>query len=204
MEEINIISTKKIFLTFDDGPSVPHTEQILDILKDLNVKATFCVCGKNAMRYPEIIKRISGEGHLITNHTLSHSRFFTTTGFLWPEIVITSLIIKSITGKITRFFRPPWGVMGPFLGISLWASNHKMFLWDVDAKDWTCPPARIIAKEIIEKAEPNSIILLHDGKKTEKKIDRSQTVSAVYPIVKSLKDQGYIFETIDKLLASKK
>lgn len=196
--EIFSKKTKKIFLTFDDGPSIPFTEQILDILRRFNVLATFCVCGKNAIRYPKILKKIAKDGHLITNHGYFHSRFSVVPGLLWPEIVATSLIVKSLTGSTTKFFRPPWGVIGPFLGISLWASNHKIFLWDIDAKDWTRPPAKTIAMEIINGIEPNSIILLHDGEKTNKITDRSQTVLSVPEIIKSLIDQGYTFETIDK------
>lgn len=74
MENSKNPEKNKIFLSFDDGPSV-FTEKILDILKEFKAKASFFVCGKNAERYPETIKRILKEGHLIGNHTFSHSFF---------------------------------------------------------------------------------------------------------------------------------
>lgn len=64
---------KPIFLTFDDGPCEPNTSQILEVLKKYNARATFFVCGRNAERYPEDVKRAASEGHAIGNHTYSHS-----------------------------------------------------------------------------------------------------------------------------------
>jgi len=63
---------RRVALTFDDGPAPVFTEQILDVLRGRNVKATFFLCGKNVERYPEIARRVKAEGHAIGNHTYSH------------------------------------------------------------------------------------------------------------------------------------
>jgi len=185
-------------LTFDDGPHKIFTPQILDILKDSGVSVSFFVCGKNVERHPEIAKRIVREGHLIGNHTYSHSKFLVFSGLLAGEIKKTNEIIEKTTGVKTKFFRPPWGIVNPLLKRYIKNLNFGLVLWDIDAKDWEKPPADIIAKRILEGAKPNYIILLHDGEKIEEVTDRSQTVLALPKIIKGFKELGFVFKTLDE------
>lgn len=189
---------KSVFLTFDDGPHEPYTSQILDILKKFGIRASFFVCGKNVERYPKVARRIVKEGHLIGNHTYSHSRLPVATGLLAGEIEKTNKIIEKATGKKTRFFRPPWGIVAPPLKKYLKVHNFKLFLWDINAADWKQPPAEIIAKRILKKVKPNFIIILHDGEKTKRKTDRSQTVFALPKIIKELKKRNFVFKKLDE------
>jgi chitin deacetylase len=185
---------KKIFLTFDDGPSFPFTLQILDILKELKVKATFFVCGKNAKEYPEMVQRIVKEGHKIGNHTYSHSFFRSLTGLLIEEIERTTEIIYQITKVKTRLFRPPWGILHFWVKKFIEKNGYRIILWDVNPSDWLQPPARVIEERILKKVKNNSIILLHDGNHGKKNCDRSQTVLALPSIIKNLRERGYDFE----------
>jgi peptidoglycan/xylan/chitin deacetylase (PgdA/CDA1 family) len=190
---------KNVFLTFDDGPNEPYTSQILDILKKFHVKASFFVCGKNAQYYPQVTKNIVKEGHIIANHTYSHSRFLMYTGLLPKEIEKTKRIIQETTSKNSNFFRPPWGIVTPWLRKYLKTNDYKLVLYDIEAYDWRKTSAMIIVKKVLEKVKPNSIILLHDGRGTCRQSDRLQTVIALPHIIKKLRREGYKFEGIDKL-----
>ena len=116
----------KVFLTFDDGPNEPYTSKILDILKEHQAKASFFACGKNIERYPDSIKRIVAEGHTIGNHAYTHSKLISRLGLLAGEIEKTSKIIEQITGRKTHYFRPPWGMLTPWLRSYLRKNNYQI------------------------------------------------------------------------------
>jgi peptidoglycan/xylan/chitin deacetylase (PgdA/CDA1 family) len=193
------LAVKNVFLTFDDGPNEPYTSQILNILKKFHVKASFFVCGKNVERYPQVANNIVKEGHLIANHTYSHSRFLAYTGLLPKEIEKTKKIIQEITNKNSKFFRPPWGIVTPWLKKYLKNHDYKLVLYDIEAYDWRKTSAAMIVKKVLEKVRLNSIILLHDGRGTYFNSNRLQTVNALPYIIKKLTEEGYKFERIDKL-----
>jgi len=190
-----------IYLTFDDGPLEPYTSQILDILQQHNVKASFFVCGKNIERFPVITKKIVEAGHIIGNHSYSHSFVLSFLGILNKEIEKTDAIIRNITQIETKFFRSPWG----FLKFRFWLiqylkkNNYKFIPWDFDSRDWFNPKAQNIIKRVLKSIKPGQIILLHDGYEGRFNGDRSQTVLALPVLIKELKKSGYNFETIDKL-----
>jgi len=175
---------KEIFLTFDDGPN-EYTLKILEILKNFDAEATFFVCGKNLEKFPEITKKIIKDGHIIGNHTYSHS-----INFLFPwnfkkEIGKTTQIIQKITGKRTEIFRPPFGFSTKGLKSYLLENDYKIILWDIDSKDWKKCPANLIEEEIFKKIKSNSIILFHDCLQT----------SLILPkILENLKKEGYVFK----------
>lgn len=177
------IFLKDVFLTFDDGPN-DFTLKILDILKNFDVKATFFVCGKNVEHFPEITKKIVKDEHVIGNHTFSHSINFLSPWNFKREIEKTTQIIKRITEERTKFFRPPWGILTPWLKKYLFENDYQIILWNVDSKDWKKYPANLIEARIFKKIKSNSIILFHDCLQT----------SLVLPkILKDLKSKGYIF-----------
>ncbi len=192
-------AVKRVFLTFDDGPSKIYTSDILDILKKAQIKASFFICGKNLERYPEIGKRIAKEGHLMGNHTYSHSYFRALSGFLGKELIKTNDSIERITGVKTNSFRPPWGKTTPWLKKKLKGYGLKMVMWDIDAEDWKQPKARIIARDILNKIFSGAVILLHDGSGTHLKFSRRETVLSLPLIIRHLQKNDYQFETVDKL-----
>lgn len=195
METPKIISPQ-VFLTFDDGPSVPFTNEILDILAGCQVLASFFVCGKNVERHPEIVKRIAAGGHTLGNHSYSHSRFLSLTGCLSSEIEKTQSIIQKVTGLRVKFFRPPWGYVHPWLTSYLKKQDYQLVLWDIKVYDWQKPAAAIIAKRVLQKVKPNAVILLHDGDRTRLSCDRSQTVLALPLVIQDLRKRGYEFGRI--------
>jgi len=175
---------KEIFLTFDDGPN-EHTLKILNILKNFEAKATFFVCGKNLEKFPEIAEKVVEEKQSIGNHTYSHS-----INFLFPwnfkkEIEKTNQIIQRLTGERKKIFRPPWGILNPWLKRYLIRNDYKIILWDFDPKDWQGNSSKIIIKNFFKGVKEGSIVIFHDC---------LQTAIALPIILKKLKKENYIFK----------
>ena len=191
------ILPKAAYLTFDDGPNEPYTSQILDILKEFQIKASFFVCGKNVEYYPETTRKIVSEGHVIGNHSFFHSRFLSFTGFLAKEIEKTDEIIFKTTERKTKLFRPPWGVVTPWLKNYLKENDYKLFLWDIAPWDWIKSSPEKISKRVLDKIKPNNIILLHDGNRTCHNSDRSWTTKALPSIIIEGENRGFNFKTLD-------
>ncbi len=182
--------SKKIALTFDDGPHPYYTEQLLDGLKDRGVKATFFVTGMHAEEYPEVIQRMSEEGHLIGNHTYSHMQLSSSNGEAFKEeLVRTSEAIEQLTGQEVQYVRPPYGTWDKKFEKEL---NMFPVLWTVDPLDWCSDNVSGIVQKVTAKVKENSIILLHDEYKS--------TVTAALQIVDELMEEGYEFVTVDELL----
>lgn len=181
---------KKIAITFDDGPHPCYTEQLLDGLKERGVKATFFVTGEHAKLHPEIIERMSTEGHLIGNHTYSHIQLNSRNREEFKsEIIKTNEIINEITGEEVLYVRPPYGTWDKKFETEL---NMFPVLWTVDPLDWCSSNAACIANKVVAKADENDIILLHDYYES--------TVTAALEIVDELKEKGYEFVTVDEIL----
>ena len=190
---------REVALTFDDGPSVPFTGQVLDILRRDRVHATFFLCGANAERYPELVRRILSEGHEIGNHTYSHPwLYLTSRERIAGEIDRTQDAIERITGRRPRLFRPPFGVRWFSLWPILRERGLTMVLWSDRGYDGD-RDARGIAKATLDQLSPGAIILLHDGFETRApaEVDRSATVRALPAIIAGARKAGYTFAPIE-------
>lgn len=182
--------SKKIALTFDDGPHPYYTEQLLKGLKKRDAKATFFITGQNVEAYPEIVLEIYKDGHLIGNHTYNHTQL--TSGNVESfksEIIKTNEVIKEVTGEDTIYVRPPYGSWNKEFEKEL---NMFPVLWTIDPLDWCSSDVSCIVNTVCAKAGENDIILMHDQYKT--------TVTAALEIVDRLKAEGYEFVTVDELL----
>ena len=181
---------KKIALTFDDGPHPYYTEQLLDGLKERGVHATFFVTGEHAQLHPDVIKRMSEEGHLIGNHTYSHMQLARDNREEFKEELIkTNEIIEEITGKEVLYVRPPYGSWDKKLESEL---NMFPVLWNVDPLDWCSSNVSCITEKVVSNVEENDIILMHDYYDT--------TVTAALKIVDELMEEGYTFVTVEEIL----
>lgn len=180
----------KIAITFDDGPHPHYTQQLLDGLKDRGVKATFFVTGEHAEEYPDIIRRMNEEGHLIGNHTYSHIQLTNGNRQTYKEELIqTNEIISHITGKEVLFVRPPYGSWDKSLEKDL---NMFPVLWNIDPLDWCSDNVSCIVTKVCSKAGENDIILMHDC--------YDSSVTAALQVVDELTAQGYEFVTVDEIL----
>ena len=181
---------KKIAITFDDGPHPTYTEELLDGLKERGVPATFFVTGEHAALHPELIKRMQQEGHLIGNHTYSHIQLRRGNREEFRnELKKTNKILEEITGEEVVYVRPPYGSWDKALEKEL---NMFPVLWTIDPTDWSCLDAQSVTQRVLDKAQENGIILLHDYYKT--------SVEAALEIVDALQEQGYTFVTVEELV----
>lgn len=181
---------KRIALTFDDGPHPYYTEQLLDGLKERGVQVTFFVTGEHAKLHPDIIKRIHEEGHLIGNHTYSHMQLTAANKEEFKnQLIMTNGVIEEITGEEVVYVRPPYGTWDKAFEKEL---NMIPVLWTIDPLDWCSRNVACITESVVEKAEENDIILMHDYYDT--------TVTAALKIVDDLQAEGYTFVTVEEIL----
>jgi peptidoglycan/xylan/chitin deacetylase (PgdA/CDA1 family) len=154
-----------ISITFDDGPNAEFTPKVLELLKTHGAKATFFLIGKNAERHPEIVRQIIADGHSIGNHSYSHSKNF---GFfsaekVAAELMQTNSILKKITGKELKLFRPPFGVTNPNIKKALKITGHCSIGWSKRSFDTTNLSEEKIFKRITSRLRSGDVILLHDS-----------------------------------------
>ena len=181
---------KKICLSFDDGPDPRYTPQLLDGLAQRKVKASFFLTGKKAEEYPELVKRLQEEGHLIGNHTYSHLQLTRNNREQFKqELEKTNGIIEQITGEEVLFVRPPYGCWEKSLEEEL---NLFPVLWNIDPLDWCSSDASRIVERVLSGAKENAIILMHD--------EFPSTVTAALRVVDELQKEGYEFVTVDEVL----
>ncbi|WP_308796217.1 polysaccharide deacetylase family protein [Tolypothrix sp. FACHB-123] len=189
-------SEKVIALSIDDGPWPNTTIQMLDILKQNDVKATFFWVGQAIQANPEIAKRVVAEGHAIGNHTWHHWYRRMDIATAKSEIERTNELIYKTTGVKTSLFRPPGGVLNNGLAAYAKSQNYAVVMWSQTSAD-TDPRAKsqVFVKNVLRDAKPGSIVLMHDGGG-----DRTRTVQALPEIITRLKQQGYRFVTVPELL----
>ena len=195
---------KRVALTFDDGPAEPFTEQVLEVLRKHQVPATFFVCGKNAEKYPDLLRRIVAEGHEVGNHTYSHLFvYFKSRRRMAEEIDRTQAIIEKITGIRPRVFRPPYGARWFGLVPTLQERGMHLILWSATGYDWKRDLPGI-TRATLQELKPGAIMLLHDGRdaRPASEIDRSRTVSALPAIIAGARQQGYTFAPLKDFLPS--
>lgn len=186
---------KVIALTFDDGPWPGYTAQVLNILRENNIKATFFVVGQNLKNYPNLGKQIVAEGHVIGNHTWHHWYHFFNPQAAAFEIDNTSELISQITGAKTTLFRPPGGMLHNGLASYAKSKKYTVVMWSADSLDYNRPKASILTSRVLKQSKPGGIVLMHDGGG-----NRSQTVAALPQMISKLRQQGYRFVTIPELL----
>lgn len=188
--------THQIALTFDDGPSIQNTEEILSVLKEYGIRATFFVIGENAAADPDRIRMIYEAGHEIGNHTYTHS-YISKIGkdALREEIRKTEEILQSITGEKPKVFRPPGGFYDEASLKVLEEMGYRSVLWSLDTKDWCMPKSDTIASKIEETAVSGDIILFHDL--NDKRLPTPDALKRILPY---LKENGYEFVTITEMI----
>ena len=185
----NLEGKKLIALTFDDGPSAITTPQLLDVLKEKKVVATFFELGRNAAWNPEIVRRVVDQGNELGSHTYSHQNLV-----MISEIAVredknaTDMAFREIIGTVPTLTRPPYGNFNQKVMEIL---DTPLILWSIDSRDWESKdPAKI--KEIaIGQARDGAVILFHDIYST--------TVEAIPEIIDRLREEGFEFVTVSEL-----
>lgn len=176
-----------LFLTFDDGPG-ESTEEILDILKGENIKATFFVVGDRINENPELLQRIANEGHSIGVHSMTHPYLYKN---IESELKETGQLIYELTNQESRLFRPPYG-------FRTWDTIKTAEDLGLETITWSSFPMDYEKKSddivwfVTSSFHPGQIICLHDGP-----VNRKQTVLALPEIISAAKEQGYEFDKLE-------
>jgi peptidoglycan/xylan/chitin deacetylase (PgdA/CDA1 family) len=184
------VTEKLVALTFDDGPW-PTTPEILRVLREKNVKATFCVVTRQLKKEGlEYAKGALGEGHKICNHTVDHDQALPSK----PQKVVDDEIRGANRQLVERlgfrpfYYRPPGGSLGPNVEATAKDEGQQVLLWTIDTKDYTRPPVPAIVGAVMGNLKPGAIILMHDGGG-----DRNNTVAALPIVIDQIRAAGYDF-----------
>ncbi|WP_207549867.1 polysaccharide deacetylase family protein [Thermostaphylospora chromogena] len=182
-------------LTFDDGPD-EHTREIIDILAEQRVRATFFVVGSEVEARPQEARALVAAGHQLANHTYTHRRMiFVSPATVAEEIERTDAAIRRAGQRGDILFRPPTGKK--LLTLPLYLAQHRRhtIMWDVEPDSGRTPTAAEIIATVREQVRPGSIILLHPWYG-----GGANTREAIKGLVTGLREQGYRFVTVSELL----
>jgi len=183
---------KVIGLTFDDGPDPTYTPQVLAVLQQFQVTATFFMIGWEVAARPDLVRQVAADGEGIGNHTWNHVDLTTLNPAAWPiQVDQTTALLDSLTGRHVTCLRPPGGHLNPQVDAMLGTRGLTPVVWDDDPRDWTRPGTAAIVRGVLAEARPGAIVEMHDGGG-----NRSETVQALPAIITGLRAQGYSFAPI--------
>jgi peptidoglycan-N-acetylglucosamine deacetylase len=182
----------EIALTFDDGPNPVFTTQILRVLDDYGVKATFFCIGEQAREYPELVQQIQQAGDALGVHGWNHTALTKLSpDEIDQQLHSASIAIQQATGTTPTVFRPPYGSTDQTVVDVASALGLTQVLWSVDTDDWQRPGTEAIVNAVLTHAHNGGVILMHDGGG-----DRSETVAALPQIITALQQRGFTFVTL--------
>jgi peptidoglycan-N-acetylglucosamine deacetylase len=195
-------SVRKVALTFDDGPSKPSTERLLDAMDALGVPGTFFCVGLHVQRHPDLVRRMFRTGHVVANHSMGHRRIDGLRLSGGEHIDASAREITEVIGRRPLLYRPPWGWLTPWEGRRLVQRGYSIIGWDVYTLDWRVPEidGATIAEGICRAVRPGSIILLHDAYAMLTDCTKVEMTHAVQHLVPRLRASGYEFVTVPELL----
>ncbi|MER5833413.1 polysaccharide deacetylase family protein [Streptomyces sp. NPDC002130] len=176
-------------ITIDDGPDPVWTPQVLDVLRQYGVKATFCMVGTQAQAHPDLVKKVVADGHRLCDHSVSHdttmdknSQAYQSQQILDAERMIT----KASGGVRPMYYRAPGGAFTPYSRKLAASRGMRPLGWNVDTKDFERPGTDAIVATVERELPNGPTLLFHDAGG-----DRSQTVEALRRILPWLEEQGY-------------
>lgn len=208
----------QIILTFDDGPNPGITEKFLDILQDYGIKATFFVIGNNAKKYPDIMNRMVSEGHIVGNHSMTHTPLKNLDPLIWKTIVQSEVmnahetLMPYMLNNKRYYYRAPaasWATKFADLlnQIPIGREYAGPVLWDIggeieivngkyrQAADWACWSKKISVDDCMSgymyeaKKYKGGVVLMHDL--------RTQSAEMLAKLIPSLENEGFTFKTMD-------
>ncbi|HZJ57711.1 MAG TPA: polysaccharide deacetylase family protein [Clostridia bacterium] len=189
---------KQVAITFDDGPDDYFTPQVLDILKEYDIRSTFFILGSVAQNNRDILKRIDDEGHVVASHGWGHKNFTKLSkNKAIQELKRTNELIEEVTGKSNTLFRLPYGAFNKKVLKTVADEGFHNIYWSIDPRDWSGISPNRILNDVKKNLKPGAIILLHSSG-SEKSIPNS--IKALPKIIEYIQGQGYDIVTIPELL----
>jgi peptidoglycan/xylan/chitin deacetylase (PgdA/CDA1 family) len=193
---------KAIALTFDDGPS-ESTPRVLELLDKYQTPATFFQIGANVERLPEIARAVHSSGHEIGNHSHTHPLFcFHSADFIYGEFARAQHAIADHTGFSPTLLRAPYGARWFGFRQAQRRLGLQGVMWTTIGYDWKLKADTIVGRMLAGVA-PGAVLCLHDGREVQANPDIRETVSAVGRLIPALRDRGYKFDTVSRLLCPK-
>ncbi len=185
---------KNVAITFDCAWGADDIPEILSVLEKENVQATFFIVGQWAEKFPQEVKMIAAKGHDVANHSYSHLRFGALDAKrISYEISRCGEVLNQLTGKKVELVRPPYGDYNNTAVAAARQLGYYTIQWDVDSLDWKPEISRQeIMRRVTSKVRPGSIILFHN--------DTTHTAKVLPSVIASLKQQGYGFQPVSKLI----
>ena len=187
-------SSKKVYLTFDEGYEAGYTPKLLETLKQNDVKATFFITAHFLNTQEDLVKQMIEEGHIVGNHTVNHKSMpELSQEELKDEVMKLHQAIYDKTGYEMKYIRPP---KGEFSERTLDATNrlqYKTVMWSLAYDDWDekHQKGESYAKEkILENIHPGAVILLHGNSKNN--------ADVLDACIKEIKNMGYEFKSLDE------
>ncbi|MFJ4620769.1 polysaccharide deacetylase family protein [Streptomyces sp. NPDC088812] len=178
-------------ITIDDGPDPVWTPQVLDVLREYGVKATFCMVGTQAQAHPELVKKVVAAGHRLCDHSVSHDTAMDgkSQAYQSQQILDAERMITEASGGVRpMYYRAPGGAFTPYSRTLAASRGMRPLGWNVDTKDFEQPGTDAIVATVERELPNGPTILFHDAGG-----DRSQTVEALRRLLPRLKEQGYSF-----------
>ena len=188
---------KAISITFDDGPMKEFTPRLLDLLKSENISASFFLIGKNIAGNEGLVKRMIDEGHVIGNHSYSHTYWFSlnnSTNMLNDLKKCDDEIIR-VTGKRPKFFRPPYGVINPMVKKAIEKGNYDCIGWSIRTYDTNAKSVEALLQKSLKNLSNGDIILFHDW--------GQHTIGILSAFIKEVRARGFEIVGVDELLKTK-
>ncbi|MGC2367057.1 MAG: polysaccharide deacetylase family protein [Candidatus Sulfotelmatobacter sp.] len=193
--------SRQIALTYDDGPNDPHTLRLLELLAKHRVQATLFLIGRYVRQRPEIAREIVQAGHVVGNHTFTHSLLtFKSEAEIRRQLSECRAALQDAVGQHSNLFRPPFGGRRPAVLRVARELGLEPVMWSVTGYDWDAPPAAVIERKVSKQIRGGDVILLHDGGHKQMGADRSQTVIATDHLLARYKSEGYEFLTIRQMM----
>ncbi len=197
--------SKRLALTYDDGPNDPHTLRLLEGLAKHNVRATFFLIGRYVRQRPDIVRELVRAGHVVANHTFTHPLLILkNVGQVRTEIETCRQALSDAVGEHSNLFRPPFGGRRPAVLRTVRTLGLEPVMWNVTGYDWNAPSAEYIEGKVTAKVRGGNVILLHDGWHVEMGADRSRTVAATARLIPRYLGEGFEFVTIPQMMGSQR
>jgi peptidoglycan/xylan/chitin deacetylase (PgdA/CDA1 family) len=187
-------SEKEIAISFDDGPATNHTPEILQLLKQANLKAAFFCIGNRIAGNENILQQIKEDGHIIGNHSYSHHFWFDmfSSKKMLNDLKLMDEELKRVTGLQPKLFRPPYGVTNPNLKKAIIQGNYTPVGWSARSMDTVIKDEKKLLDKIVKSLKPGAVFLFHDTS--------AATLNVLPAFIKEVKNRGYHIVPLDKLL----